>query len=158
MSMQRKTTIMTTICTRLNALALAALLLANSISAQELVDAAINAKIRDEGLNRSQVLKTFAHFTEAIGPRLTGSPAMKQAAEYSRDLLKQWGLSDPRLDPWDFGRGWTLEKSTIEMVEPRYMPLIGYPEAWSASTSGEIVATPVFIGDKTQSDLEKMKG
>lgn len=134
------------------------LLLASSIAAQEPVDASINAKIRDEGLNRSQVLKTFEHFTEVIGPRLTGSPAAKAAAEYARSRLKEWGLSDPRLEPWEFGRGWTLEKSTVEMIEPRYMPLIGYPEAWSASTAGEIVATPVFIGNKTQSDIEKMKG
>jgi carboxypeptidase Q len=126
--------------------------------AQEPVDAAMNAKIRDEGLNRSQVEKTFAHFTEVIGPRLTGSPALKQAAEYSRGLLQEWGLSDPRLETWEFGRGWTLEKSSIEMLEPRYMPLIGYPEAWSASTKGKITGTPVFIGDKSQAEIEKMKG
>lgn len=128
------------------------------LAAQEPVDSAMNAKIRDEGLNRSQVLRTFSQFTDVYGPRLTGGPAVKAAADYSAGMLKTWGLSDPRLDPWDFGRGWTLEKSTVEMVEPRYMPLIGYPEAWSASTPGDIVATPVFIGNKTQADLDKMKG
>jgi carboxypeptidase Q len=133
--------------------------LTGAITAQtaEPVDRDVIAKIRDEGLNRSQVWKTISHFTEAIGPRLTGGPEVKAAAEYSRDLLKTWGLSDPRLEAWEFGRGWQLERSVIEMVEPRYMPLIGYPEAWSASTSGEIVATPVFLGNKTQADLEKMK-
>lgn len=137
---------------------LSSLLLALPLRAQEPVDAAVNAKIRDEGLNRSQVYKTFTHFTEVIGPRLTGSPAVKAADDYSLGLLKEWGLGDPHLEAWDFGRGWTLEKSTVEMIEPRYMPLIGYPEAWSASTPGEIVATPVFIGNKTVADLEKMKG
>ncbi len=135
------------------------LLLAPSpLIAQEPVNAAINAKIRDEGLNRSQVHKTFTHFTEVIGPRLTGSPAVKAADDYALGLLKDWGLGNPHLETWDFGRGWTLEKSTVEMIEPRYMPLIGYPEAWSASTPGEIVATPVFIGNKTVADLGKMKG
>src|SRR6476619_2929879 len=148
---------LTTIINKFVVLVMGAVLL-NSVMAQEPVDSAVIAKIRDEGLNRSQVLKTFTHFTEVIGPRLTGSPALKQAAEYSRDRLKEWGLTDPRLEAWDFGRGWTLERSSIEMIEPRYMPLIGYPEAWSASTPGEITATPVFIGDKTQVDLEKMKG
>ena len=128
------------------------------LRAQEPVDAAVNAKIRDEGLNSSQVHKTFTHFTEVIGPRLTGSPAAKAADDYALGLLKEWGLGDPHLEAWDFGRGWTLEKSTVEMIEPRYMPLIGYPEAWSASTAGEIVATPIFIGNKTSADLEKMKG
>ncbi len=128
------------------------------LMAQEPVDNTINAKIRDEGLNRSQVHKIFTHFTEVIGPRLTGSPAVKAADDYSLGLLKEWGLSNPHLEPWDFGRGWTLERSTVEMIEPRYMPLIGYPEAWSASTPAEMVATPIFIGNKTVADLEKMKG
>ncbi|NOT48025.1 MAG: M20/M25/M40 family metallo-hydrolase [Acidobacteria bacterium] len=128
------------------------------VPAQEPVDAAINAKIRDEGLNRSRVLKTFSYFTDVIGPRLTGGTAVKAADDYALALLRDWGLSDPRLEAWDFGRGWELEKSTIEMVEPRYMPLIGYPEAWSASTAGEITATPVFLGNKSQAEIEKMKG
>ncbi len=134
--------------------------LSSSLQAQtsEPVDREIVAKIRDEGLNRSQVWKFFSHFTEVIGPRLTGGPEVKAAAEYSRDLLRTWGLADPRLEAWEFGRGWRLERSVIEMVEPRYMPLIGYPEAWSASTPGEITATPVFLGNKSQADIEKMKG
>jgi len=138
-------------------LILASFFLTISAPAQEKVDAGVNAKIRDEGLNRSQVLKTFEHFTEAIGPRLTGSTAVKAADDYSVARLKEWGFADAHLDPWNFGRGWELEKSTIELVEPRYTPLIGYPEAWSASTPGEIVGTPVFIGDKTLAQLQAMK-
>jgi len=129
-----------------------------TIFSQSENDAAVLAKIRAEGLGRSQVEKTFSHFTEVIGPRLTGSPALKAAADHSVALLKQWGLNDVRLDTWEFGRGWTLDRFLIELTEPRYMPLIGFPEAWSASTPGEIVGTPVYIGDKTQVDLEKMKG
>jgi carboxypeptidase Q len=138
-------------------LILASLFLTIAVPAQEKVDASVNAKIRDEGLNRSQVLKTFEHFTEAIGPRLTGSTAVKAADDYSVARLKEWGYADAHLDPWNFGRGWELQKSTIELIEPRYTPLIGYPEAWSASTPGEIVGTPVFIGDKTLAQLQAMK-
>ena len=125
---------------------------------QEPVDHEIVAKIRDEGLKRSQVEETFAHFTEVIGPRLTGTPAHKQAAEWARDRLKEWGLENPRLEAWEFGRGWTLEKFSIELIEPRYMPLIGYPEAWSPSTAGELAAAPIFLGDKKQDDIEQMRG
>jgi hypothetical protein len=129
-----------------------------AVFSQEPVDAAINAKIRDEGLNRSQVLKTFEHFTEVIGPRLTGSPAAKAADEFGANLLKQWGIGNAHLEPWEFGRGWQLERSIVELTDPRYTPLIGYPEAWSASTTGEIVGTPVFIGNKTLAELQAMKG
>ena len=126
--------------------------------AQERVDADVNAKIRDEALNRSQVMKTFEHFTEFIGPRLTGSTAVKAADDYAVGLLKGWGLSDPHLDAWNFGRGWELQRSNIELVEPRYTPLIGYPEAWSTSTAGEIQGTPIFIGNKTLAEVQAMKG
>ena len=80
--------------------------------------------------------------TVNIGPRLTASPAHKRAAEYVRGRLASYGLENARLEPWKFGRGWTLEKLTIEMIEPRYLPLIGYADGWSPSTSGEIVAAP----------------
>lgn len=79
------------------------------------------AKIRDEGLNRSQAHATFAHFTEVIGPRLTATPAYKTAAEYAQGKLKEGGLENARLEAWELGRGWTLEKFTLEMIEPRYM-------------------------------------
>ena len=61
--------------------------------------------------------------TVDIGPRLTASPAHKRAAEWARDRLASYGLANAQLEPWKFGRGWTLEKLTVEMVEPRYLPL-----------------------------------
>lgn len=139
-------------------LILVALLSAIPVSAQEPVDTAVVAKIRDEGLNRSHVYKTFTHLTEVIGPRLTGSPAVRSTAQYSQGLLKTWGIADPRIEAWEFGRGWQLDRFHIEMIEPRYTPLIGYPEAWSASMAGEITAAPVFLGGRSQADIEKMKG
>jgi len=137
---------------------LISLLNAAAVFSQEPVDRAVIAKIRDEGLNRSHAQETFAHFTEVIGPRLTGSTAFKTAAEWARDKLKEWGLENPRLESWEFGRGWTLEKFTIEMLEPRYMPLLGYPEAWSPSTAGELVAAPLFLGGKPLEAVEQMRG
>jgi hypothetical protein len=135
-----------------------ATLFAIPVVAQENVDRAVIAKIRDEGMNRSQALRVFTQFTEVIGPRLTGSPAVRAASEYGKARLAEWGLENPRLEAWDFGRGWSLKKFSVEMIEPRYMPLIGYPEAWSASTAGELTGKPVLLGDKTAADLDKMKG
>ena len=115
------------------------------------------ARIRSEGLERSQVVPVFDMLTVTIGPRLTASPAHKRAAEWARDRLASYGLANARLEPWKFGRGWTLEKLTIEMIEPRYLPLIGYADGWSASTNGEIVASPVFIGGKSPDEVEAMR-
>jgi len=140
------------------ALICSVLLCAIPARAQESVDRQMIAKIRDEGMNRSQVLKMFTHFTEVIGPRLTGSPQVKAASTYGKTRLTEWGLENPRLEAWEFGRGWSLEKFSIEMIEPRYLPLIGFPEAWSASTAGELTGKPILLGDKTTTDLEKLKG
>ena len=128
------------------------LLLGVVAGAQPTSERDLLARIRTEGLEHSQVVPVFDMLTVTIGPRLTASPAHKRAAEWARDRLTSYGLEHARLEPWKFGRGWTLEKLTIEMVEPRYLPLIGYADGWSASTSGEIVAAPVLIGGKTAAD------
>ncbi len=115
------------------------------------------ARIRDEALNRSQAPGYFATLTDDMGPRLTGTPAYKRSAEWARDRMKEIGLAEPHLEAWQFGRGWQLDHLVVEMVEPRYMPLIGYAEAWSASTKGDVVATPVITGGRSVADVTAMK-
>jgi carboxypeptidase Q len=111
------------------------------------------AKIRAEGTEHSQVAPVFDMLTVTIGPRLTASPAHKRAAEWARERLASYGLENAHLEPWTFGRGWTLDKLTVEMVEPRYLPLIGYADGWSAATPGDIVAAPVFVGGKSPDEI-----
>lgn len=125
--------------------------------AQEPVDTGVIAKIRDEGLNRSQIGPVFNMLVDTIGPRLTASPEHKRAADFMRDTAEKDGLANARLEPWEFGRGWELDKLTIEMVEPRYMPLLGYAEAWSPSTLGEIVAPAILLAGKSPDDVSAMQ-
>jgi hypothetical protein len=113
--------------------------------------------IRREGLERSQIVAAFDEFVTVIGPRLTATPAYKRAADWSRDALARWGLKDARLEPWEFGRGWTLDRQVIEIVEPRYMPLIGYAEAWSAPTKGELLGSPIMVAGRSAEDLAAMR-
>jgi carboxypeptidase Q len=123
----------------------------------QISDRDLLARIRSEASEHSQVSPVFDTFTVTIGPRLTASPAHKKAAEYARGRLASYGLENARLDPWHFGRGWTLEKLTVEMIEPRYLPLIGYADGWSASTSGEIAGAPVFIGGKSPEQVDGLR-
>ncbi len=126
------------------------------VAAQPASDAALFERIRAEGFDRSQVPALFDTLTVDIGPRLTASPAHKRAAEWARERLSAFGLSNARLEPWSFGRGWTAEKVVVEMIEPRYMPIIAYADGWSASTTGEIVGAPVLAGGKTPEQVEAM--
>ncbi len=79
--------------------------------------------------------------SDAIGARLTGSPAHRRAALWASDRLTEWGLANARLEPFQFGRGWSLEKISVEMTSPRYMPLIAYADAWTPSIAGTLSGT-----------------
>jgi hypothetical protein len=138
--------------------ALAAIVIIGAVaSAQPATDRDVLAKIQDEGLHRSQVAPVFEMLTVNIGPRLTASPAHKRAAEWTRDRLASYGLSDVHLEPWRFGRGWEVEKLTVEMIEPRYLPLIAYADGWSASTSGDLSAAPLLAANKTPEQIVAMR-
>ncbi len=94
-------------------------------------------RIKDEGMNRSQVMETLSYLSDVIGPRLTASPGMKRANEWTRDQMTKWGLQNAHLEPWGpFGRGWTLKKFSAQVIEPLAIPLIAYPKAWSPGTNG----------------------
>ena len=127
-------------------------------AAQETVDQAMVARIRAEGLERSQVWETFGQLVDVFGPRLTASPAYNASAQWARDQLQSWGIDDARLEAFEFGRGWTLEGFRLEMLEPRYMPLMGYPRAWSPPTGGVLIAEPLWLAGKGPAELEAFRG
>ena len=133
-------------------------LLAIPVIAQETVDSAMVARFRAEGLDRSKVLDTFNQLANVIGPRLTNSPAHKRAIAWTQEQLKAWGLANVHTEPFEFGRGWTLERLSIEMLEPRYMPLNGYPKGWSPSTGGVITATPVWLPNPSAETMKAQAG
>ena len=86
-------------------------------------------RIKDEGMNRSQVMQTLSYLSDVIGPRLTASPGMKRSNEWTRDQLTKWGLQNAHLEAWGpFGRGWTLKRFSAQVSEPLNIPLIAYPK------------------------------
>ncbi|MHC5539113.1 peptidase M28, partial [Singulisphaera rosea] len=116
-------------------------------------------RIKEEGLKHSQVMATLSYLTDVIGPRLTGSPQMKRANEWTKEKLASWGLENAHLEPWGtFGRGWSLKRFSAQVIEPQCLPLIAYPRAWSTGTEGLLVAPVVYLNAKTEADLAKFKG
>jgi hypothetical protein len=116
------------------------------------------AKIKEEGLNHSQVMKTLSYLTDVIGPRVTGTPALKRANEWTRDEMTHNGLVNAHLEAWGpFGRGWTLKHFEANTVAPQVRPLEAYPKCWSPDVEVKD-ADVVHIDAKTAADLEQYKG
>ncbi len=118
-------------------------------------------KIRDEGMNKdkSQVMNTLSYLTNVIGPRLTNSPNMKRANDWTRDTMTKWGMKNAHLESWGpFGRGWQLDNFSAQVNAPMPFPLIAYPKAWSPSTKGAVTGDVVLLKIETEADLAKYKG
>jgi hypothetical protein len=116
-------------------------------------------RIKDEGMNRSQVMQTLSYLSDVIGPRLTASPGMKRANEWTRDQLTRFGLQNAHLEAWGpFGRGWTLKRFSAQVTDPTAIPLIAYPKAWSPGLSSPLTADVVYFDAKTEADFDKFKG
>ena len=125
----------------------------------EPVDLVAVTRIREEGLANSKVMDTLAYLTDVIGPRVTGSPQLKQANEWTRLQLQSWGLANAHLEAWGpFGRGWSLERTAVHMVAPAAAPLIALPRAWTPGTGGPRRAPVVKVHIETEADMEKYKG
>ena len=126
--------------------------------AQSSRDEAIS-RIRDEGMDHSQAMETLSYLTDVIGPRLTGSPNLKRANEWTRDKMAEWGLTNAHLEAWGpFGRGWSLKRFSAQVVEPQTFPLISCPNAWSPGLETSVTADVVYFNARTNGDLEKFKG
>lgn len=136
----------------------AAFLLSIPVSAEEPVDLSMVTRIREEGLHHSQVMETARHLTDVLGPRLTGSPQLKAANEWTRQKLADWGLREAHLDPYRFGRGWSFSRSAVHLLKPHQMPLSALPKAYTPGTSGPVRGTVMIVKIAKEEDLEPLRG
>jgi carboxypeptidase Q len=134
------------------------LCLVGPLAAQEKVDWEMMTRIRLEATANSKVMETLGHLTDKIGPRLTGSPALKQANEYTRQTLESWGLTNAQLQAYPFGRGWSYSKCSVQLEAPRATQLLALPKAWTPATNGPVTGDAVLAVLDTEADLEKFKG
>jgi len=124
----------------------------------EKIDTSVIAKIKYEGMNNSKVMETLSFLSDVYGPRLTGSPEFKEAADWAKKQLEDMGLQNVAFETWKFGKGWSMKNFSAEMTEPRVLPLIAYPKAWSPSTKGTVSGYAVYLGAKTDDELQQYKG
>lgn len=125
--------------------------------AQEPVDLEMVNRIIDQSTNQSAVMDHLAHLSDVIGPRLTGSPAMLEANEWTRARFEEWGLNDAHLEGFEFGHGWSYDYVLARMTAPRSVQMHAMPYAWSPSTNG-LVKAPVMVAEIGEvEDFEKYR-
>ena len=133
------------------------LLAAVPAAAQDVDRVAVNGII-DQGLNHSEVMRTAAYLTDRIGGRMTNSPQMRQAEQWTAQQFRDWGLSNVRADPFDFGRGWSIVRSSARMIAPRPLDLRAIPIAWTPGTNGVISGEVIVAPMTTAADFARWRG
>jgi hypothetical protein len=135
------------------------LLVSPLLPAEERLDYEMVTRIRQEGFRDSKVMEIASALTDGIGSRLTGSPNMKKANEWTRDKLQEWGLKNAHLESWGpFGRGWSYDFISVRMTSPDVAELLALPKAWTPGTNGPVRGKVVLAKLTTKEDLEKQKG
>jgi hypothetical protein len=93
-----------------------------------------------EGTTQGQVMDHAFHLTDRIGGRLTNSPQMREAERWTQAKFREWGLSNVRAEPFEFGRGWSMVRHHARLAGPRADELVAIPVAWTPGTGGPISA------------------
>lgn len=115
------------------------------------------ARIRQEGMDNSKVTEILSYLSDVIGQRLTGSPRLHRANEWTQQKLAGWGLANAHLEPWGpFGRGWAMQRFSAQIIEPYAITLIACPNAWSPGLNHPLAADVVYIDSMT--NAEQFKG
>src|SRR5258706_6852007 len=148
---------------------LSALLTLTALGGERL-DLDVYGKIRLEGTERSQVLRTLHFLADVYGPRVTGSPNLKAAGEWAIKQMHSWGLENGHLEPWDFGHpGWVNEYFSAHVTSPYKRQLVAEVLAWTPGTNGVVAAkaynliiperpTPEQLTEFFKDEQAKVKG
>lgn len=117
-------------------------------------------RIKEEALSpqRSKVMDIESYLTDIYGPRLTGSPNIKEAADWAQKTMKEWGLANVHTETYPFGRGWQNQRFVAMAVSPRAYPLIAFPKAWTPGTNGPVTAEAVMAVITTDKDFDTYRG
>ncbi len=116
------------------------------------------AKIFDEGLNRSEVMVSAHELLDRIGARLSNSPQMRQAETWAVTKFTGWGLKNVRKEGFEFGRGWSINSSSVTMVAPRSIRLTAIPIAWTPSTNGTLQSQVIVAPISKKAHFDKWRG
>ncbi len=124
------------------------------------VDQDVVEKIKEQGLHNSQIMNMASWLTDVYGPRLSNSPQLNRAHEWTQKQFQEMGLSNVHLHQYGpFGKGWELKRFALHANSPyAYFPVTAFPKAWSPGYDGPVRGEVIQIGLEEADDLEKYRG
>ena len=133
--------------------------LSTPAASQEPVHRDVVDRIRAESFESSRIMEYAGYLTDVIGPRLTGSPNIREAQRWVMSRMAEIGLSNIQLEPWgDQTVGWELQRVSVHMLEPDYQMVIAYPLALTPGTGGPVVTEAVIADIASPEDLDRFRG
>ena len=120
--------------------------------------AAADAQILTQVREHSELMQNLEYLSDEIGARLTGSPQLKQANDWTADLFRKYGLTNVHLEPWTIAHSWTRGTANARILSPAEHPLTIASAGWSPSTLGTVRGPVVYVDAKAKEDLEKFRG
>jgi len=120
--------------------------------------AAADAQILSEIRDHSQAMENLEYLSDEIGPRLTGSPQLKQANDWTAAKFREYGLTNVKLEPWTIAHSWTRGTAHARIVSPAEHPLTIVSAGWSPSTNGVVRGPLVYFDAKTKEEFGKFHG
>ncbi len=120
--------------------------------------AAADAQILSEIREHSEAAANLESLSDSIGARLTGSPQLKQANDWTRDMFAKYGAANAHLEGWTMEHSWTRSKASARIVSPTEHPLTIAAAGWSPSTPGAITGAVVYFDAKEKKDFAKFQG
>jgi len=116
------------------------------LAAQSAVDTSGAGVLVEQAVNRSEVMRNLQHLSDVIGPRLSGSPAMRRANEWTAERFRAYGMNT-RLEPYTFGVEWERGPATLRLTAPFSRAMTAHSWAWTEGTGGKTLAGPVVLAD-----------
>jgi carboxypeptidase Q len=120
--------------------------------------AATDAQILGEIREHSEAAANLEYLSDSIGARLTGSPQLKQANDWTRDMFAKYGAVNAHLEGWTMERSWKRGEARARIVSPTEHPLTIAAAGWSPSTPGAITGAVVYFDAKEKKDFAKFQG
>lgn len=136
----------------------ASLTLSPAVASAQAVDRGAINRIIDQGLNHSEVMQTAEYLTDRIGGRMTNSPQMRAAERWTQQRFRDWGLANVHADPFEFGRGWSVNHASARMTAPRALDLRIIPVAWTPGTNGTVSGGIVVAPMDRDRDFDQWRG